>query len=101
MKYIIVIVSLLLLQINVFGQSGWTREKGGLFVHASVNTFSSNDFYSVTGNLANQGDRFQSQALTIYGEYGITNRITGLINMPLYKSSRFSGTDRVGGIGDI
>jgi len=101
MKYIVVTFSLLLIQINAFGQSGWAREKGGAFVQASVSTFSSKDFYSVTGNLFDQGDRFQSQALTIYGEYGITNRITGILNLPLYKSGRFSGTDRVGGIGDI
>lgn len=101
MKYIVAISYLLSLQINVFGQSGWTREKGGAFVQTSVSTFSSNDFYSVTGNLFDQGDRFQSQVLTIYGEYGITDRITGIVNIPLYKSNRFSGTERVGGVSDI
>lgn len=70
-------------------------------MQASVNTFGSNDFYSVTGDLFDQGDRFQSQVLTIYGEYGITNRITGIVNLPLYKSNRFSGTERVGGVSDI
>lgn len=101
MKYIVTVLYLFLLQINTFGQSGWTREKGGAFVQASVNTFSSNNFYSVTGELFNQGNNFQSQALTIYGEYGITNRITGLLNAPLYKSNRFTDTERVGGLGDV
>ncbi|MGD1895154.1 MAG: hypothetical protein ACFB15_31740 [Cyclobacteriaceae bacterium] len=102
MKYTISLTYLLLLiQTSILAQSGWTREKGGAFVQASVNTFGSNDFYSVTGDLFDQGDRFQSQVLTIYGEYGITNRITGIVNLPLYKSNRFSGTERVGGVSDI
>jgi len=101
MKYIHTAALLLLTHTTVSGQSGWTREKGGAFVQASVNTFSSNNYYSVTGDLFDQGDRFQSQALTIYGEYGITNRITGIVNLPLYKSNRFSGTERVGGVSDI
>lgn len=101
MKYFIITSYLLLLQTAVFGQSGWTREKGGAFVQVSLSTFSSNDFYSTNGELFDQGEDFQSQALTIYGEYGITSRITGIRNLPLYKSNRFSGTDRVGGVSDI
>lgn len=101
MKYIHIAALLLLTYTTVSGQSGWVREKGGLFVQTSLTTFTSSDYYSVTGELFDSGNEFQSQALVLYGEYGITDRITGILNAPVYKSNRFFNTNRVGGAGDI
>lgn len=102
MKYFISILYLLVIwQSSGFAQSGWTREKGGVFVQTSISTFSSNEYYSVTGQLFDQGSEFQTQALILYGEYGITDRLTGIINAPIYKSNRFVTTNRVGGVGDV
>ncbi|WKN42701.1 hypothetical protein [Tunicatimonas pelagia] len=102
MKYILTpIVILSLIQSSVLAQSGWTRGEGETFIQTTVSTFSSNEFYALDGELFDQGNRFQSQALTLYGEYGITRRVTALLNAPLYRSNRFSNTERIGGVGDI
>lgn len=102
MKYIITTLAvLLLIQISVSAQSGWTRGKGEAFIQTSLSTFSSNEFYALSGELFDQGKNFQSQAVTLYREYGVSRRITALLNAPLYRSNRFSNTERVGGLGDI
>ena len=94
---------LLLIQISSFAQSGWVRNKGGYFVQGSVSAFSSDKYYNVNGELQSSaaGTNFNTYAFKLYGEYGITNRLTGLLNLPLIKSNGLSTTENVYGVGDL
>ena len=82
-------------------QSGWTREAKGLYVQASVMNFSSNDYYTTEGRLADQGSDFNTSGLLIYGEYGVTDRLTAVLDLPLVRLNSFSTTETVGGVGNI
>ncbi|WP_299796617.1 hypothetical protein [uncultured Maribacter sp.] len=82
-------------------QSGWTREAKGLYVQASIMNFSSNDYYTTEGRLADQGSDFNTSGLLIYGEYGVTDRLTAVLDLPLVRLNSFSTTETVGGVGNI
>lgn len=91
----------ILASININAQSGWTKAKGQLYSQVTVSYFSSNRYFATNGNLFDSGNNFQSQSLLLYGEYGITDRLTGLANIPLVQFNSFSNTDIVAGVGDI
>lgn len=82
-------------------QSGWTREAKGLYLQASASHFSSNDYYTTEGRLADQGSTFNTSAFLIYGEYGISNRLTAIVDLPLVRLNSFSTSETVGGVGNI
>ncbi|WP_276167718.1 hypothetical protein [Zobellia alginiliquefaciens] len=82
-------------------QSGWTREAKGFYVQATASYFSSNDYYTTEGRLADQGSTFNSGGLLLYGEYGITDRFTALVDVPIVRLNSFSTTETVAGVGNI
>ena len=80
-------------------QSGWTRNRGGFFGKAGYYIVSGNKYIQTDGQAA-IGNTFTQQAFTVYGEYGITKNITGILNYPLFKLNRYNITETVSGIGD-
>ena len=80
----IVSLSILLLTINLFSQSPWTKEKGKLYTQLSFTTIPSygtlfgNPDYSINGKITDNTIQF-------YGEYGLSDKTTLLINLP-FKS---------------
>lgn len=82
-------------------QSGWTRTKQGFYLQASAATFSSNEYYSTSGQLFDQGSTFRTRNLLIYGEYGLSDRLTALLNVPVLQLNSFNTTETVAGIGNI
>lgn len=100
MKYIFSLI-LLLAGISVKAQSGWVREAGGFYSQLTLSTFSSANYYSTNGVLFNGGSTFNSRGLLFFGEYGITNRFTAVLDVPVVMLNRFSTTETVGGVGSI
>lgn len=82
-------------------QNGWTRKAKGFYTQLSISHFASNDYYSTEGQLFNEGSTFSSQGLLWFGEYGITDRLTATIDLPLLLLNRFHTTETVAGLGDI
>lgn len=80
-------------------QNGWTRDAKGLYAQASVSAFSSKNYYNTSGTLFNGGSTFQSQMLSLYGEYGVTNRLTVIGDLPVLMVNSFNTTEPVLGIG--
>jgi hypothetical protein len=97
---------IILLIINVLyissttAQSGWTRAKGGFYGKLGYSMVSGNEYYNEAGKLASQNNTFRQQALNLYGEYGITKNITGIVNFPLVKFNSYETTNTVSGVGD-
>ncbi len=99
-KYSILIFCLLFIfEIQAQAQNGWTREAKGIYAQFSLSNFSSKDYYSTEGQLFNSGGTFNSKGLLFYGEYGITNRFTAVLNLPLLMLNSFNTTETVAGIG--
>ncbi|PHN06880.1 hypothetical protein [Flavilitoribacter nigricans] len=81
-------------------QSGWTKAKGAWYAQTTVSYFASDRYYSTAGNL-NIGNTFRNYTLNAYGEYGISDRLTAIVNLPLLKLQNFNVTETVAGIGDL
>ena len=88
-----------LIQIN-YAQSGWTRPQGTYYLQAQAGFFSSNDYYGTAGDHFPSDNSFQAFQINLYGEYGIHNRLTVLLQTPLQINS-FSNTESVYGLGNI
>lgn len=85
---------------GVFSQSGWTKTEGGWYAQTTVSYFTSDRYYSTQGNL-NIGNTFRNYTLNAYAEYGISNRLTAIANLPLLKFQHFDVTETVAGVGDL
>lgn len=87
--------------ISANAQNGWVKKKGELYAQAAVSNFSSNKYYSPSGTLLDEGSTFNSRGLLLYGEYGITDRLTAVFDAPIFMLNSFSTTETVGGIGSV
>ncbi|WP_349529923.1 hypothetical protein [Reichenbachiella sp. MALMAid0571] len=85
---------------SVNAQSGWTKDKGDLFAKISYLNFGSDKYYNLSGNSMQTSECTQN-ALGLYGEYGITDRLTLLMDWSFLKSQGFETTENVTGIGDM
>ncbi len=99
--FYISVMILLLTGFQANAQSGWTREAKGFYLQTAATYYSSNDYYTTEGNLANTGSTFTSSALTLYGEYGILDRFTAILDVPVIMLNSFSTTETVSGVGNV
>lgn len=89
-----------LLQFPLQAQNGWTRPAKGIYSQLALSTFSSGRYYSVAGMLFDQGSTFSSRGLLFYGEYGLSDRLTAVVDLPLLMLNSFSTTESVAGPGN-
>ncbi len=93
-------IVLFLINGNVHAQSGWVREKGSYYVQLSYTYLQSNNFFNLSGNEL-QTNVFSQHSVNLYGEYGLTNRLTVGTFFPVFRSNQFETTDAATGIGDL
>ncbi len=75
---------------NTYAQSGWTQGEGKYYVKASLQSITSDTFFSQTGQ-QRQSDDFTITSLGVYGEYGKTDKLTITGFVPVFSS--FSDID--------
>ena len=95
-----ILAVLVIVNISIIkAQSGWTRAKGSGYFKLAAYTINGEEYYGADGtyNLANN---YHQQALTLYGEYGITKNITAIINYPFLKFQNFDGYNSSSGTGN-
>ncbi len=81
-------------------QSGWVKEKNNFFVKSDFSYYRSSDYRNING-AAIQTSKFIQKSLLLYGEYGITNNLTGIVNIPLLRQQGYNTTNVVTGVGDL
>lgn len=108
LKKVIVFITLTF-PIMAFGQ-GWVKEKGKGYFKIAQNIVSSDKYFAPNGNSVATTTIGQF-GTSIYGEYGLTNKLTAVANIPLYvkqtindvqfrQSGRTIAGDDFGSIGD-
>lgn len=81
MKSLYTIIAILSVQF-LLAQSPWTQEKGKFYTQLSFTTISNYD--EVFGDPDYQTDReITDNTLQLYGEYGISNKTTLIVNLPI------------------
>lgn len=73
---------LLLLSFSLFAQSPWTKKKGEVFAQFSFTTIA--NYHTIFGNpdFTTNG-KISDRTYQAYGEYGISNKTSLLLNIPL------------------
>jgi len=80
-KYIIVVFVFIATQ--TFAGGGWPQPKRGGYFKLSQNFIRSSYFYAPDGSIVDI-TTIQLFTTSVYGEYGFTNRLTGLIYFPFF-----------------
>lgn len=83
----------------MLGQSGWTRNKGGIYAKAGFYTLSGSNYFNTEG-VKLPSPTFKQQALTFYGEYGVTKNLTAILNFPYMKWQGYTDDIKAKGIGN-
>jgi len=78
-----IIFTLLLISTQAFAGGGWPQPKGGGYFKLSQNIIRSSYFYSPDGSLV-EITTVQLFTTSLYGEYGFSNRLTGLLYFPFF-----------------
>lgn len=111
MKNFLLTLTILIAGSSLMAQSGWTQRQNSGYFKLSQNFVRAGSFFNPDGDIIDITTT--SVYITgVYGEYGITDRLTALINAPLFvrstinnKESTVDGTiipgDEFNGIGDI
>ncbi len=81
--------------------SGFTKGRGEVYVKVAFSTFTSNDFYDLSGRLNDRGQDFTQRNLGIYAEYGILDELTVSANVPALRINSYANTNSALGVGDI
>ena len=84
---------------QMLGQSGWTRNKGGVYAKTGFYTSNGSNYFNTEGVKSPSND-FHQQALTFYGEYGVTKNITTILNFPYFKGQGYADDKRAVGVGN-
>ena len=99
MRSSLIVILFLFVSFYSSAQNGWTRKKNGFYAQTSLTTFSSNRYYSLTGDLNTGGSTLLSHSLHFYGEYGIIDQLTVLLDFPALRINHFNTTDMAIGAG--
>ena len=99
-KYVVGILLSFIIVSNISAQSGWTREKTGLYAKLGYSYLNSDEYFNGDG-LKFTTAKFKQQNLLLYAEYGLTKRVTAIVNFPFLRSNGFEGSPSVNGIGDL
>jgi hypothetical protein len=81
-------------------QSGWTKPKKTYFLKLDYSTYTSSDFRNNEGTSLKTSE-FTQNATSLYGEYGITDRLTAIGYIPFFKQNSYETTNKVSGYGDV
>ena len=111
MKRVIFLIGMLFVLENAWAGGGWPQEKGGFFAKINQYSILSQFYFSPTGEVIDIS-RTDFHSFSVYGEYGITDKLTGILNAPLFVRSvlheerDFNGTlirrkEAVNSVGDI
>lgn len=100
-SYLFLFLFIFFLTFHTQAQNGWTRKANGFYSQVTTTTFSSDQYYTLNNDLSTAGNTFNSKGLLLFGEYGISNRLTAALDVPLVMLNNFNTTETVGGIGNV
>ncbi|MBC8084351.1 MAG: hypothetical protein H7Z21_14200, partial [Hymenobacter sp.] len=90
---------LLLTAAPMLAGGGWTRKKKRGYVKAGLTAVSTDQYHPLTGGTINTA-RFRQQVYSLYGEYGVTNRLEATLNFPVFRRATFPNLTPGQGVGD-
>ncbi|WP_210517802.1 hypothetical protein [Hymenobacter terricola] len=78
---------------------GWTRQQGHGYVKVGLTLANTTRYHPLEGGTISTA-QFKQQVYSIYGEYGLTNRLEATLNFPFFRRATFPDTSPGQGVGD-
>lgn len=85
-KYIYITALILIVNLQAFAGGGWPQPKRGGYFKLGQNLILAPSFYGPTGDIVDI-TTIGLYTTSIYGEYGFTDRLTGLVYFPFFVRS--------------
>lgn len=85
MRSSLILIILLFTSTIIFGQA-WTKEKGKSFLKLDFTTISGNKLFNDKSEIVDFQD-FSFNTASLYGEYGITSKLTAVAYVPFLQSN--------------
>ncbi|MEO9869343.1 transporter [Ekhidna sp.] len=111
MRRIFIVCLFLTLSICALAGGGWTKKKGKTYLKLSQYTIIADQYFNPEGNLISINPRISFYNTALYGEYGLSDKITAEVYFPFFSRSvlnslqrrngDFVQGDEVSSIGDI
>jgi hypothetical protein len=98
--FLCLLTALALTRTNAYAGGAWTKKQNSFYAKLGFSTIGTNRFYTKDGNEIRTAD-FQAWSLDLYGEYGILDRLTGVVKFPVAKRAVFETSEAKLGIGDL
>ncbi len=92
--------SFLLLGGEAHAGGGWARRPHSLYVKLAATTLTSDAFHISNGTVVRTAD-FNTQTLQLYVEYGVLNRLSAVLDAPVFKRAAYVTASSASGIGDL
>lgn len=100
MKKLLLSTTFTLLMTTTGSGGAWTRQQNSCYAKLSFTTLSTDEYHTVDGETITTAD-FHTFSLNLYGEYGITNRLTGIVRFPFVRSAGYVTTESYTSMGDL
>jgi hypothetical protein len=81
-------------------QGGWTQPDGGMFVKVDWSYLNASEYATPDGERI-ETEAFIQHNINLYSEFGLSSRVTLLVQGPLLRSQRFATTTSATGLGDL
>lgn len=94
-----VLAAWLLAVASAHAGGGWTRKKKKGYVKGGVTTVSTDRYHPLTGGTVETA-RFRQQVYSLYGEYGLTDRLEATLSFPFFRRATFPDLTPGQGVGD-
>lgn len=94
------IITGLLIPTFLQAQSGWTRAPKSWLLKLDASHLNADQYYNPAGN-ALTTSAFRQTSFNLYGEYGVLEKLTVIVQAPLLRLNSFETTRTVAGLGDL
>lgn len=97
MKKLTIIILLTTISISSFAGGGWTQKKGKGYFKLSQYAIIADQYFNPEGNLIQVNPRISFFNTALYGEYGLTDKITTELYLPFFSRSVLNNLERRNG----
>lgn len=90
----VLLILFILISIVGFGQ-GWNQKKGEGYFQLSGTTLKSGQYFNDTKKIDIKPSSFSASSIALYGEYGFSDKLMGIIYLPFISNIYHNGSNHV------
>ncbi len=93
----LLIIPILFVAMTVQAGGGWTQAKGKAYLKLSQFALIADSYFNPEGNIIGVQPKISFYSTSIYAEYGITDRLTGVLYFPFYSRAVLNNLQKLNG----